>query len=158
MIETQKTNRRDWLASALMGLGLVASYGFLALQGLLFLLPRQEGVKRRSLFAGRIDQYEIGAIRKFLDLEGNEILVRRTQSDFVAYSSTCPHLGCRVRWEEAENRFFCPCHNGVFDPDGTAVSGPPADGGQNLIQIPLSVNEETGVVYIQVKDTQRRRA
>ncbi len=158
MIETSKTNRREWLASVLMGAGLVLSYGFLAVQGLFFLLPSGGGVKMRSLFAGRIDRYEIGSIRKFLDLEGNEILVRRTESEFAAFSSKCPHLGCRVRWEEKENRFFCPCHNGVFDSNGTAISGPPADGGQNLARVPLKVNETTGVVYIQVKNARRRNA
>ena len=46
---------------------------------------------------------------------------------FEAYSSTCPHLGCRVHWESEEGNFFCPCHRGVFDERGVGVSGPPAD-------------------------------
>jgi len=45
--------------------------------------------------------------------------------DFIAMSNICTHLGCRVRWIDEQQRFFCPCHNGVFDKDGTVISGPP---------------------------------
>lgn len=45
--------------------------------------------------------------------------------DFVALSNICTHLGCRVRWVADQGKFFCPCHNGVFDKDGNVLSGPP---------------------------------
>ncbi len=45
--------------------------------------------------------------------------------DYVAMSNICTHLGCRVRWIAEEDRFFCPCHNAVFDKDGNVVDGPP---------------------------------
>ena len=45
--------------------------------------------------------------------------------EFVAMSNVCTHLGCRVRWIADEQQFFCPCHNGVFDKDGTVLAGPP---------------------------------
>lgn len=44
--------------------------------------------------------------------------------DFIAMSNICTHLGCRVRWIEDRDEFFCPCHNGVFDKDGEIVAGP----------------------------------
>lgn len=44
---------------------------------------------------------------------------------FTAMSNICTHLGCRVRWTADKKEFFCPCHNGVYDKDGTVVSGPP---------------------------------
>ncbi len=44
--------------------------------------------------------------------------------DFVAMSNICTHLGCRIRWIDDREEFFCPCHNGVFDKDGQIVSGP----------------------------------
>ncbi|MDH3261226.1 MAG: ubiquinol-cytochrome c reductase iron-sulfur subunit [Acidimicrobiia bacterium] len=46
-------------------------------------------------------------------------------ADFVALSNICTHLGCRVRWVDDQNAFFCPCHNAVFGPDGTVLEGPP---------------------------------
>jgi Rieske Fe-S protein len=52
--------------------------------------------------------------------------------EVVALSNTCPHLGCKVHWEIRNQRFFCPCHQGVFDSDGVATAGPPAAEGKNL--------------------------
>jgi Rieske Fe-S protein len=45
--------------------------------------------------------------------------------DFIAFSNICTHLGCRVRWIDDQQQFFCPCHNAVFDQNGEVVTGPP---------------------------------
>ena len=45
-------------------------------------------------------------------------------------------------------RFFCPCHNGVFAPDGEALEGPPAEAGTDLPRYPLRVTN--GLLYIEV--------
>jgi menaquinol-cytochrome c reductase iron-sulfur subunit len=45
--------------------------------------------------------------------------------DYIVMSNVCTHLGCRVRWIEEKDQFFCPCHNGVFNKQGEVVSGPP---------------------------------
>jgi Rieske Fe-S protein len=45
-----------------------------------------------------------------------------------AFSATCTHLGCQVRWEADASQFRCPCHGGVFDAKGNVVSGPPPRG------------------------------
>jgi menaquinol-cytochrome c reductase iron-sulfur subunit len=45
--------------------------------------------------------------------------------DFTVMPNICTHLGCRVRWVADHQRFFCPCHEGVFDKEGNVVSGPP---------------------------------
>jgi menaquinol-cytochrome c reductase iron-sulfur subunit len=46
-------------------------------------------------------------------------------SQYIAISSRCAHLGCPVRWVAAAERFLCPCHGGVYDLLGRRVSGPP---------------------------------
>jgi nitrite reductase/ring-hydroxylating ferredoxin subunit len=158
MNEPSETSRRDFFASVLMGGGLLLAYGTMAVQSLLFLLPKELRPKTRLLFAGRVDHFEQGGVRSFLDLDGNPILIRRGAEGFEAYSSTCPHLGCRVHWESEQGIFFCPCHRGVFDERGKAVSGPPADAGQDLNHVNLKVDDTAGVIYIEVKDTSRRIA
>lgn len=45
--------------------------------------------------------------------------------DYIAFSNICTHLGCRVRWIDDDQQFFCPCHNAVFNQDGEVESGPP---------------------------------
>jgi Rieske Fe-S protein len=46
-------------------------------------------------------------------------------SDFLVLSNVCTHLGCRVRWVDDQDGFFCPCHNAVFGPGGEVRQGPP---------------------------------
>ncbi len=48
--------------------------------------------------------------------------------EIIALSPVCTHLGCTVDWatnEEFPDRFFCPCHYGMFEMDGTNVPGTP---------------------------------
>ena len=45
--------------------------------------------------------------------------------DILVLSSICPHLGCPINWITDQSRFFCPCHGGIFDADGTHTGGPP---------------------------------
>lgn len=64
-------------------------------------------------------------------------LVDRAGSDmgFVAYHSTCTHLGCQVYFSIGstpagnfpEGIIYCPCHQGAFDPfrNAKVVFGPP---------------------------------
>jgi nitrite reductase/ring-hydroxylating ferredoxin subunit len=149
-------SRRDGLALLAMGVGLIASYGLFAIQGFLFLLPRRLRPPTRRLFAGQLDQFQIGTLQGVLDLQGNEILVKRDKQGLRAFNSTCPHLGCRVHWQADKQRFFCPCHNGVFNADGVAVEGPPAAAGQSLAGVPVDVDQKSGVVYLEVKDLRKK--
>ena len=54
---------------------------------------------------------------------GRVWLVKRGER-VEALSSTCPHAGCFVDWEDKQQRFNCPCHASVFDLGGACVSGP----------------------------------
>lgn len=57
--------------------------------------------------------------------EINAFVTTENGTEFTALSNVCTHLGCRVRWVDAEEEFFCPCHNAVFDRNGAVVQGPP---------------------------------
>jgi len=145
-------SRRSFVASVAMGAGLLLSYGALAIKGLLFLIPPKTSVKRRKIYAGKLDEYAIGSIQKFIDLEGKEILVKRSETGIDAFSAVCPHLGCRVHWQPENDVFFCPCHGGAFDAAGRPAAGPPKDGNQHLFKVPVEVDKSSGIVYLQVKD------
>jgi glycine/D-amino acid oxidase-like deaminating enzyme/nitrite reductase/ring-hydroxylating ferredoxin subunit len=41
-----------------------------------------------------------------------------------ALSATCTHLGCTVRFNDAERAWECPCHGSRFAVDGTVLQGP----------------------------------
>ncbi|MCK5077608.1 MAG: ubiquinol-cytochrome c reductase iron-sulfur subunit [Calditrichia bacterium] len=154
---SQENSRRDFIGKLLMGIGVFFSFGLFAFQWINFIFPKMIKPKTRKIFAGKIDHYKKGVIKNFYDLEGKLIMVKRDQTGLRAFSSECPHLGCQVNWEADNNRFFCPCHSGIFDSDGIAIAGPPADAGQNLIEVPVDVEENSGIVYLEVKAVKRRK-
>jgi Rieske Fe-S protein len=54
------------------------------------------------------------------------ILVRTSETEYVAYSRICTHNSCPVFWHPENNTFLCPCHDGVFSvTNGAVLQGPP---------------------------------
>ena len=142
----------DKASKAAMGAGLVAGYGGFGAIAVRYLYPARPD-EMSWQYVTEVDRIEPGGALRYQGPAGETINVARqgregTAEDFIALSSTCPHLGCQVRWEGNNNRFFCPCHNGVFDPSGVAIGGPPAEAGQTLAQYPLKV--ENGLLHIAV--------
>jgi menaquinol-cytochrome c reductase iron-sulfur subunit len=50
--------------------------------------------------------------------------VKKPDGTVVAFSPSCPHLGCGYRWIVEKKEFHCPCHASVFDINGTVLAGP----------------------------------
>ena len=142
-----------WLtARVAMAAGLAGGYGLFAWVGARFMLPARLG-RMHQLFVTRVDDVAAGSTLLYQTPDGRTVNITRrgtdgTAADFVALSSTCPHLGCQVRWEGQNNRYHCPCHNGTFDAQGTATGGPPFDAGLSLPRYPLTV--QRGLLYINV--------
>ena len=40
------------------------------------------------------------------------------------FDATCPHLGCIVNFNRAEQTWDCPCHGSRFELDGGVLDGP----------------------------------
>ncbi len=54
------------------------------------------------------------------------MLLRLPDGRFVAYNQRCTHLSCAVYYQPERGRLYCPCHEGVFNPEtGDPVAGPP---------------------------------
>lgn len=42
----------------------------------------------------------------------------------IAMSAACTHMGCIVQWQDADRKYHCPCHGGVFTEYGKADNTP----------------------------------
>lgn len=149
--EQTQPSRRGFLGAAsttAMAGGLLASYGtFFGYAGR-FLYPAQ-GTPKAWMFVIDTASLEVGASLGYRTPAGKAVVItRQGEDEFLALSSTCPHLGCQVQWQKDNNRFFCPCHNGTFDPTGKGIGGPPGEAGQSLPRYPLKI--VNGLLYIEV--------
>lgn len=50
----------------------------------------------------------------------------REGEEVRARSLICTHFGCTVAWHDDRQEYVCPCHDGVYGPDGRVRSGPPS--------------------------------
>ncbi len=153
--QPESPDRRQFLETAsrtAMVAGLAGGYGGFALIAGRYLYPATTGEVMWQ-FVTEVVGINVGDSIRYRGPSGETINIARigregTADDFIALSSTCPHLGCQVRWEGQNDRFFCPCHNGVFDPAGKGIGGPPGEAGQSLPRYELRI--ENGLLSIAV--------
>lgn len=58
-------------------------------------------------------------------VSSNNVVVANHNGSYIAVAQACTHNGCSVNYNASGNNFICPCHNGVFNANGTVKSGPP---------------------------------
>ena len=156
-------SRRSFLKILPLGVlaGVIASVGGAAFR---FLRPR--------LFAATDAWLDVASVS---ELTGPQPLTRKIVAEHIAgwaitteehnvfvlpaknnqvLSTICPHEGCEVVWEQATNRFSCPCHESYFAADGARISGPSPRG---LDPLPMRVQD--GKLQVQyVSKEQETRA
>ena len=116
-------------------------------------------------FASRSSNWwPAGDVSDLLDGEPTPVTIRRVRPDgytqtidrqvvflikndarITALSSTCTHLGCRVRWDAEASLLKCPCHGGAFDLTGAVKAGPPP---APLASLPTRVENDR--VFVQI--------
>ncbi len=69
----------------------------------------------------------------------------------AVFSSTCPHLGCRINRTEGRE-IVCPCHGSRFSERGELLHGPARGGLQPL---PFELDRTNAVVRITLKNNER---
>ena len=139
--------------------GLLAGYGTFGVMAGHFLYPT-EGDSLAWQFVSTVNDFAKGDSQEFIAPSGTHVVIARQgeaaeAASFIALSSVCPHLGCQVHWEPHHDRFFCPCHNGAFDPQGIATEGPPAKAKQELLQFRVKVEDEMVFVEVPLRSVTR---
>jgi glycine/D-amino acid oxidase-like deaminating enzyme/nitrite reductase/ring-hydroxylating ferredoxin subunit len=60
-----------------------------------------------------------------VDIEGNKMgIYRDKKGQLHTVDTTCTHLGCELKWNDAERSWDCPCHGSRFTYEGEIIEGP----------------------------------
>ena len=77
-------------------------------------LPDDGTPLRFPLVADKLDAWN-----KFKAQAVGTVYLRKMPGDqIIAFNDTCPHLGCKVEFQESSQLFLCPCHASSFGLDG----------------------------------------
>ena len=157
MNDNNRLSRRDFLGLLTFGLGGLISLA-IGIPAISYIIsPARRRIEETNFIPlGAADRVSVGAPTLFRtkitrksgwlteETELSFYVLTENNREFTALSNICTHLGCRVRWVPDEEKFFCPCHNGVFDKNGAVVSGPPP---RPLNQ--YEVKEENGQLFVE---------
>lgn len=81
-------------------------------------------VKGKMEETGTVDSLQLDE-GGLVQLEGKKVGVYRDlENQCHIVSPTCTHLGCTVKWNNAERTWDCPCHGSRFDSLGNVIEGP----------------------------------
>ena len=61
---------------------------------------------------------------RYEKVDGKETAIFRDDKGEHRVYTKCPHMGCRLIFNEIEKTWDCPCHASRFDVDGKCISGP----------------------------------
>lgn len=147
---SQKVTRRQFLNYSLMGVGSFMAAGMILPMGRFALDPLfQESsagdMITTSVKIDDITEEPVSVDFTFEQEDGwyvSEVTdfawVYREGDEIIALSPVCKHLGCTVSWASDEanpDRFFCPCHNGLYEKNGANVPGTPPRGPLDMFEV-----------------------
>jgi cytochrome b6-f complex iron-sulfur subunit len=119
-------SRRRWL-SYLMGTSLgatIASFLYPVLRYIVPPLASEPSLTEIELDFKASEIHPNGS--RIVAFAGKPALVFRTAAgELKALTATCTHLACTVQYRSERSDIWCACHNGVYDANGTNISGPP---------------------------------
>jgi menaquinol-cytochrome c reductase iron-sulfur subunit len=147
--EPEKVSRRTFLERLIFILGgLISILVGVPLVGFIF-KPLFKALPPVWRSVGKVDSFKVGETVAVTFLQAAPLpwagvtaktaawVRRESAADFTAFSTSCTHLGCPVRWRPDAELFMCPCHGGVYYKDGAVAAGPPP---QPLPRYPARVN------------------
>lgn len=75
------------------------------------------------------------------------VLIRKSETEFIALSAVCTHNGCTVRFVASSDLLQCPCHGSQFALTGAVLEGPAE---APLQSFPTSFDAATQTVTIRI--------
>jgi len=78
-----------------------------------------------KLFSGYMDNDIEKGQGKVIDIDGQKVGAYKDEEGKLYFiNTTCTHMGCEVKWNDAERTWDCPCHGSRFSPTGDVIDGP----------------------------------
>jgi len=72
---------------------------------------------------------------------GAVFLLRKSETEVVAFHAACPHLGCSVEFRDEIAAFYCPCHDSHFSRNGEVEGPSPSLRGLDTLEVELRGSE-----------------
>lgn len=130
MEETQKgwdeasVSRRTFVGTALIGSAIAAAAGVFYPLGRYLLPESKGGGGKKETYTVALNEIHVGEARFFTFKRKPALLIRKTETELVALSAVCTHLGCIVKYHEDAKQLQCPCHGAKYDQGGRVLGGP----------------------------------
>ena len=137
-IETPNdTPRRNFFVAAIYGLGGIITAALGGVAGSYLLIPPRSSKKKEAWTpVGELSRAPLGKPYEFvfqkIRVDGWKVtkekatawVLKKSETEVVAFAPQCTHLGCAYHWEDGSNTFVCPCHTSAFSIEGKVLSGP----------------------------------
>ena len=143
--ETKQSRREFLIGFGIVG-AIVVAIGAFITNVLAFLLPYKREKTYHKYLVAKVGEIQKGKAKE-ITISKKPVFVVNLGDGYKVFSGVCTHLGCIVRWEENKSRFYCPCHQGIFNKQGEVTGGPP----------PRSLDEyqvelDNNLVFIKIED------
>ena len=110
--DEQNQSRRTFLQNLGIVGALVISIGLFIKNSFAYLLPERKQKTYHKYLVSKVGEIAPGQAKE-IKLGGKPVFVTNLDNEYKVFSGVCTHLGCIVHWEEQNQRFYCPCHQGI---------------------------------------------
>ncbi|MCB2154643.1 Rieske (2Fe-2S) protein [bacterium] len=125
----ESVSRRKFVALGITAIGAVYAgaigypiYRYLATPA----IRAEEMGQVTSISLAESDMPEPGSVLMFKFGSHPAMLIHHKDGSIVSFDAICTHLGCTVQFQADQDRIYCACHGGIYDPNtGKNIAGPP---------------------------------
>lgn len=154
-----KVSRRQFLTYTLTGVGGFMAAGMIMPMARFALDPALKSGAESSMVPIKLKPSEVTEVPQTVKFTYEQVdgwytsdvtktaWIFKQDGEIIALSPKCTHLGCTVDWgadPKHPDQFYCPCHFGRFEKDGTNVAGTPPT--EPLYKFELKIEDD--VIYL----------
>jgi Rieske Fe-S protein len=147
---SDKISRRDFIKKSAVGVivggAALKSFNLEAFAK----APAAKGITRVSgddLVVKLSDNASLSKVGGTVKVSDEMMLIRNSESTFLAVRTVCTHKGCDVELEG--NKFVCPCHGSEYTLEGKVTEGPAKE---DLKTFETIFDSDKGTVTIKMQD------